>query len=166
MPESSYTKWSLFTNLSISSDHSYSILVIQPLNDEGTNDSYEKKERRSKASDDAEELREIAKALPELFDAINESIPKMISGIIGSVYSPEAAGNMGTAVGQFYSKLIEEGIPEDVALEMTKKFVGALDFEKLIGMVTSEIDADTPRRKRRVRFDWDADDDEESDDEE
>ncbi len=141
-------------------------MVIWPLNEEGSNDSYERKERKSKASDEAEELREIAKALPELFNAINESVPKMISSIIGSVYSPEAAGNMGTAVGQFYSKLLEEGIPEPVALEMTKKFVGALDFEKLIGMVTSEVDTDRHRKKRRVRFDWDSDDDEESDDEE
>ncbi|MDF1541465.1 MAG: hypothetical protein P1Q69_21380 [Candidatus Thorarchaeota archaeon] len=123
----------------------------------------DEKRKRSKGSDDAEELREIAAALPELFKAINDSIPQMISGIIGSVYSPEAAGNMGAAVGTFYSKLIAEGIPEAVALEMTKKFVGALDFEKLIGMVTSEIDTDK-KRKRRTKIeddDWDEDDDEE-----
>ena len=73
---------------------------------------------------------------------------------------------MGTAVGQFYRKLIEEGIPDSVALEMTKKFVGALDFEKLIGMVTSEIDTGTSTKKgRRVSFRIDDDDDEEFDDE-
>ncbi|MFW9919674.1 MAG: hypothetical protein ACFFED_08755 [Candidatus Thorarchaeota archaeon] len=132
------------------------------------NDSYERKERRRKGSDEAEELREIAKALPELFNAINDSIPKMISGIISSVYSPEAAGNMGTAVGQFYSKLIEEGIPEPVALEMTKKFVGALDFEKLIGMVTSEVDSERKGKgRRRMSIKWDdEDEDEEFDNEE
>lgn len=159
-------KWSLLPTFSIFSDHTYSIVVIKRLNDE-SQDSYERKERRSKASDDAEELREIAKALPELFNAINDSIPKMISGIIGSVYSPEAAGNMGAAVGQFYSKLIEEGIPEAVALEMTKKFVGALDFEKLIGMVTSEIDTEhTGRRRRRVSLNFNDEDEEELEDEE
>ncbi len=140
--------------------------MIRTLNDE-SEDRIEKKERRSSASDDAEELREIAKALPDLFNAINDSVPKLISGIIGSVYSPEAAGNMGSAVGQFYKKLIEEGIPEPVALEMTKKFVGALDFEKLIGMATSEIDTERrSKRGRRVRFSIDDDDDEEFDDEE
>ncbi len=116
--------------------------------------------KRSKASDDADELREIARALPELFSAINESVPKLIQGIIGSVYSPEAAGNMGAAVGQFYRKLIEEGIPEQVALEMTKKFVGALDFEKIIGMATDEIGSSS-RRKRKVTLDWDDEDDDE-----
>jgi hypothetical protein len=131
--------------------------VKNTLNDE-PNDNGERK--RSKASDDADELREIARALPELFSAINESVPKMIQGIIGSVYSPEAAGNMGAAVGQFYRKLIEEGIPEEVALEMTKKFVGALDFEKIIGMATDEVSSSS-RRRRRVNLDWDDEDDDE-----
>ncbi|MHA2423826.1 MAG: hypothetical protein ACXAEF_03505 [Candidatus Thorarchaeota archaeon] len=116
--------------------------------------------KRSKSSEDADELREIAKALPELFSAINESVPKLISGIIGSVYSPEAAGNMGAAVGQFYKKLIEEGIPEEVALDMTKKFVGALDFEKIIGMATDGIQTGK-RKKGKINFDWDDEDDDE-----
>ncbi len=155
-------KWSLLSTLPIFSDHPYTIVVIIPMSDE-SNDTYERKEKRSKGSEDAEELREIAKALPELFDAINDSIPKMISGIIGSVYSPEAAGNMGTAVGQFYSKLVAEGIPEEVALEMTKKFVGALDFEKIMGMVTSEVSTSKGGKKRRVTLDWDNDDEDEDD---
>ncbi len=118
------------------------------MNDESNDVPKKEKEHKPTASEDAEELREIAKALPELFDALNESIPKMISGIIGSVYSPEAAGNMGSAVGEFYSKLIQGGIPEDAALEMTKKFVGALDFDKIIRMVTSEVETNTSKKKR------------------
>ena len=146
--------WSLFTTLAISGDQSYYISVKNTMSDE-PNDKREK----SKASEDADELREIAKALPELFKAINDSVPQMISGIIGAVYSPEAAGNMGAAVGTFYRKLIEEGIPEPVALDMTKKFVGALDFEKIIGMATDGIK--TGNKKGKVTLDWDEDDDEE-----
>ena len=122
-------------------------------------DNEERKEKKPKeprvvVASDAEELREIAKALPELFGALNESIPKMISGLIGSVYSPETASNMATAIGQFYSKLIEEGIPEEVALDMTKKFVGALDFKKMMSMISDEA---RPRRKR----DYDYEDEDE-----
>jgi hypothetical protein len=134
------------------------------LNDE-SNDNNERKERKPKGAEDAEEIREIAKALPELFSALNESVPKMISGIISSVYSPEAAGNMGAAVGQFYTKLIEEGIPESAALEMTKKFVSGLDFEKIMSMATSEISPERKGKPRKVSVDFD-DDGEESDDEE
>ena len=101
------------------------------------NDEHDNDERRKKSSD-ADELREIAAALPEIFDAINKSVPQMITGLIGAVYSPEAAGNMAAGIGKFYSGLIAEGIPEDVALDMTKKFVGALDFTKMMSMISDE----------------------------
>jgi len=116
-------------------------------------DSSERQERRK-----PEKLSE-AEELKEIFGALNESIPKLISGLIGSVYSPEAAGNMATAIGQFYTKLKEEGIPEEMALDMTKKFVGALDFQKMMSLVTNE--ASTGRRSKHR--DYDEDDDEEFD---
>ena len=109
----------------------------------------EPKKKRKSSSDDADELKAVAEALPELFSAINEAVPKLISGLIGSIYSPEAAGNMATGIGKFYSNLIAEGIPEDVALEMTKKFVGALDFSKLMSMVSDEASFDVGRKKKR-----------------
>ena len=103
------------------------------------NDEHDNDERRKKSkSSDADELREIAAALPEIFDAINKSVPQMITGLIRAVYSPEAAGNMAAGIGKFYSGLIAEGIPEDVALDMTKKFVGALDFTKMMSMISDE----------------------------
>jgi hypothetical protein len=125
----------------------------------------EPKKRRKSSSSDMDELREVAEVLPELFGALNESIPKLISGLIGSVYSPESAGNMAKGIGQFYSNLIAEGIPEEVALDMTKKFVSALDFSKLIDMVGNETTINTGRRKRRV-VDVDFDDEDEAFDEE
>jgi hypothetical protein len=106
------------------------------------------KRKRSEKSE-AEELKEIASALPELFGALNDAIPKLISGLIGSIYSPEAAGNMAAGIGKFYSNLIAEGIPEEVALDMTKKFVGALDFSKLMSMVSEETSIDISGKKKR-----------------
>ena len=116
---------------------------------------------------DMDELREVAEVLPQLFGALNESIPKLISGLIGSVYSPEAAGNMAKGIGQFYSNLVAEGIPEQVALDMTKKFVGALDFSKLMSMITDEASSEEKRlikKKRKAEADYD-DEDEEFDEE-
>lgn len=108
----------------------------------------ESKRKRKCSSDDADELRAVAEALPELFAAINESVPKLISGLIGSIYSPEAAGKMASGIGQFYNNLIAEGIPEEVALEMTKKFVGALDFSKIMSMVSDERSTHHGKKKR------------------
>ncbi len=120
-------------------------------------------ERRYHKSD-AEELKEVAEALPELFQALNDAIPKLISGLIDSVYSPEAAGNMAAGIGKFYSNLLAEGIPEDVALDMTKKFVGALDFTKLMSMVGDEATVEIKGKRKKLRdFDnYDDEDDEES----
>ena len=102
--------------------------------------------RRSKASEEAEEIREI-------FDALNDAIPKLISGLIGSVYSPEAAEAIATAIGNFYTKLIEKGIPEALALELTKKYVGGLDFAQFMDMASSS------GRRIDVRVSDDDDDD-------
>ncbi|MHA2352938.1 MAG: hypothetical protein ACXABX_07450 [Candidatus Thorarchaeota archaeon] len=120
--------------------------------------------RKKKATkSEADELKEVAEALPELFSAINDAVPKLISGLINSVYSPEAAGNMATGIGKFYSNLIAEVIPEDVALDMTKKFVGALDFSKLMSMVGDEASIEISGKKKRHRESDNYEDDEESD---
>jgi hypothetical protein len=120
----------------------------------------EPRKRKVHAKSDAEELKEVAEALPELFNAINDAIPKLISGLIGSVYSPEAAGDMATGIGKFYSNLIAEGIPEDVALDMTKKFVGALDFTKLMSMVSDEASVEFSAKKKKHRESDNYDDEE------
>ncbi|MHA1950859.1 MAG: hypothetical protein ACW987_13425 [Candidatus Thorarchaeota archaeon] len=117
----------------------------------------EPKRKKKSSSDDADELKAVAEALPQLFDAINQSVPQLISNLIGSIYSPEAAGNMAAGIGKFYSNLIAEGIPEDIALDMTKKFVGALDFSKIMSMVSDEASTSRSGKKKKSR---------ESDDEE
>jgi len=150
--------WSLLPTISISSDQPIYYLVNLILNEEY--DDREKRKRKS-TSDDADELRAIAEALPDLFGAINESIPKLITGLIGSIYSPEAAGNMGAAVGKFYRELIDQGIPEDAALDMTKKFVGALDFSKIMSLVSSEIDTERSSKRRKKSDDYDEEFDDE-----
>lgn len=113
----------------------------------------EPKKKKKSSSDDADELKAVAEALPQLFDAINQSVPQLISNLIGSIYSPEAAGNMAAGIGKFYSNLIAEGIPEDVALDMTKKFVGALDFSKIMNMVSEEASSSGSRRKKHRESD-------------
>ncbi|MHA2025516.1 MAG: hypothetical protein ACW98U_06400 [Candidatus Thorarchaeota archaeon] len=111
----------------------------------------EPKKKKKSSSDDAEELKAVAEALPQLFEAINKSVPQLISNLIGSIYSPEAAGNMAAGIGKFYSNLIAEGIPEDVALDMTKKFVGALDFSKIMSMVSDEASGEIRVGKKKKK---------------
>ncbi|TRO46961.1 hypothetical protein E2P65_05065 [Candidatus Bathyarchaeota archaeon] len=76
-------------------------------------------EERKHASKDAQEVAEI-------FETLSTKIPEMLNGILGSLFSPEAASNMGKAVAEFRKSLIEGGIPEEEAMEMTEDYLGTL----------------------------------------
>ncbi len=66
------------------------------------------------------------KEIAEIMDAVSDKIPTMIKGILSSFFSPEAATNIGTAVAQFRKSLIEGGIPEDEAQDMTREYLRTL----------------------------------------
>ena len=76
-------------------------------------------EERRFASNEAQEVAEI-------FETLSTKLPEMLNGILGSLFSPEAASNMGKAVSEFRKSLIEGGIPEDEAMDMTRKYLGTL----------------------------------------
>ena len=63
------------------------------------------------------------KEIGEILDTISEKIPKLISGIMTTLYSAENGKNMGKAIGSFYKELLDAGIPEDVAIEMAKDYM-------------------------------------------
>ncbi len=69
---------------------------------------------------------ESAKEIGEILDAVSDKVPKLISGIVSSLYSAEAGKNMGQAVGGLYKELLASGLPEDVALEMAKNYMISL----------------------------------------
>ena len=76
-------------------------------------------ERRRRHKEDPEDIAMI-------FDTLSTKIPEMIRGILGSLFSPEAAANMGKAVAEFRKTLVEGGIPEDEAMEMTRQYLATL----------------------------------------
>lgn len=80
-------------------------------------DEYERRRRRH--NDDPEDIAMI-------FDTLSTKIPEMIRGILGSLFSPEAAANMGKAVAEFRKTLVEGGIPEEEAMEMTRQYLATL----------------------------------------
>lgn len=79
----------------------------------------ETEKRHRHSSKDAEEVAEI-------FETLSTKIPTMIRGVLDSLFSPEAAANMGKAVAEFRRNLIEGGIPEDEAMEMTRQYLATL----------------------------------------
>ncbi|HBL85523.1 MAG: hypothetical protein A2Y17_06395 [Clostridiales bacterium GWF2_38_85] len=59
----------------------------------------------------------------ELLDKMAEKLPKMISALMGTLYSAESGKQMGKAVGSFYKELLESGIPQDEAIQMAKDYL-------------------------------------------
>ncbi|WIV12863.1 hypothetical protein [Proteiniborus sp. MB09-C3] len=69
----------------------------------------------------------------ELLDTVSDKLPKIINGLIGTLYSAEAGKNMGQAVGSFYKELLGSGIPQDAALDMAKNYMLSLkDISKIV----------------------------------
>ena len=78
--------------------------------------------KTSKASDEAEEVREI-------LSVVSEKVPALIKGLMSSVFSADAARDMGKAAATYYSELKAGGIPDEVAVQMTKEYIGT--FSKI-----------------------------------
>jgi hypothetical protein len=58
-----------------------------------------------------------------ILDTVSDKVPSMIKGIIGAFFNPEAAKDMAKSVAEFRKTLIEGGIPEDEAMQMTREYM-------------------------------------------
>src|SRR6266571_2634986 len=100
-------------------------------------ESSEMREGKKKASEDAEEVREI-------LSVVSEKVPALIKGLMSSVFSADSARDMGKAAATYYSELKAGGIPDDVAVQMTKEYIGTFskisDFIKTASRGTSGRD--------------------------
>jgi len=90
-------------------------------------------EERKRGQSEAEEVSEI-------LGVVSEKVPALIKGLISSVFSEEAGRNMGKAAAAFYKELKEGGIPDEVALKMTREYMEAFtNFSEFIkGAVPSK----------------------------
>lgn len=61
--------------------------------------------------------------ISEILEVTATRIPKLINGLIGTLYSAEAGRNMGQAVGNLYTELVNAGLPKEVAVEMAKEYM-------------------------------------------
>ncbi|MCX7750387.1 MAG: hypothetical protein N2320_02320 [Candidatus Bipolaricaulota bacterium] len=73
-------------------------------------------EERKEERTDVEELREV-------LDVVAEKVPGLLRELRNVLYSKEAAEGMADAVGTFYKKLVEAGIPKEEALEMARGYM-------------------------------------------
>ncbi len=77
--------------------------------------------KESSIDEDVEELREV-------FSVLRNEVPGLIRGLIEPLkelmdltYNPERARERAKAIASFYKELVDQGIPEDLALKITKE---------------------------------------------
>lgn len=61
--------------------------------------------------------------LREVLTTVSELVPSLLRDLRGVLYSKEAAESMADAVGTFYRKLVDAGIPREDAMEMTRGYM-------------------------------------------
>ncbi len=68
--------------------------------------------------EDVEELREVLKAVSQFVSDLKEPIKDIITMLMNALDGKK----LGEDVSQFYRKLVDNGVPEDMARELTKEF--------------------------------------------
>ncbi|MGD9840308.1 MAG: hypothetical protein AB7U87_01145 [Candidatus Bipolaricaulis sp.] len=74
-------------------------------------------------SDEEKEGQTDVEKLHEVLDVVTQQVPGLLRGLRDVLYSKEAAESMADAVGTFYKKLVESGIPKEEALEMARGYM-------------------------------------------
>jgi len=73
--------------------------------------------RGKKGMEDVEELKEV-------LSIVSDKVPALIKGLVQSVFSVDAAADMGKAAATYYKELKAGGIPDEVAIKMTQDYIG------------------------------------------
>ena len=74
------------------------------------------------------------KEIGALLDEVTGKIPKLIIGLLDTIYSAEAGQKMGKSVGNLYKELVESGIPQEEAIKMAKDYM--LSMKDMVGNMT------------------------------
>lgn len=70
------------------------------------------------------------KEIGALLEEVTTKIPKLITTVISTLYSPDTGASLGKAVGNMYKELIEAGIPKEDAQEMAKEYMKTLTADR------------------------------------
>ena len=63
------------------------------------------------------------KEIGELLDEVSGKVPKLISGLMDTLYSADSGTRIGKSVGNLYKELIDSGIPQEDAIKMAKDYM-------------------------------------------
>ena len=78
------------------------------------------------------------KELKEVFEVLSENVPKLIEEIVNALYSTSNAEQLAKEVANFYKTMIDAGMSEDKAYELTKKFMESRDIIGVVKKILSD----------------------------
>lgn len=100
-------------------------------------------------TEDVEELKEVLSAISVFLKDLAPTIKDIMRAVLDSM-SGEA---LGEDAGRFYKKLVEMGMREDEAMELTRKFLerkmAVVDVAKLIPRFVKEIEKREEEEERK-----------------
>ncbi len=74
-----------------------------------------------------------AEQLKEMFKVIEEKVPGLLDKLTKVLYGTEEAERYGKAVAIFYKSLVEAGMSNEQAFQLTKDYMSNLAIGKMIG---------------------------------
>ncbi len=77
-------------------------------------------------------VREDAEELKEILAVVSAEIPKLLTAISESIFSPGQTEQYAQAVADFYKSLREAGMDEKQAFELTQRFMDRTNFAAMI----------------------------------
>lgn len=81
--------------------------------------------------EDVEELKEV-------METLNETVPPLISGIVEAIYNTEDSERLAKNTANFYKELVDAGMDEDKAYELTRDFMQSRDVTSVVKNILSE----------------------------
>jgi len=81
-----------------------------------------------------------AKEVKEILEAVSQTVPKLLNEITEALFSAEKSEAFGMAVAKFYKSMIDAGMDEDKAFELTNKFMDSSSPGGMIAKVLGDGD--------------------------
>ncbi len=76
--------------------------------------------------------------LKEVMETLNETVPSLISGIVEAIYSAADSEKLAKSTANFYKELVDAGMDEEKAYQLTRDFMKSRDITSVIQGVLKE----------------------------
>jgi hypothetical protein len=76
-----------------------------------------------------------AKELKEILGVVSTEIPKLLESISNMIYNKDNAENFGKSVAVFYKQMVDAGMDQKQAFELTQKYMANFSMGGMLGQV-------------------------------